>query len=344
MLFVQGFINGIRNIAPNGEHRHCARHIYANWRKNFPGPKFKEHFWRIVKATSKADHDWYFNKIKMESAQASTDFKSKGPQSFCKAMINSFTKTDTILYNVFETFNSYILRCRDKHLIDILEVIRMSFMSRIYELSANTEKILDSSNPICPNIIKKMNKIHDIVRYYEVRPVVGGKFEVHCFDDSHVVDLNMRECTCRAWELTEILCYHGLSSIFYNREDPVAYVDRFYLKTNAMECYKFGISPLRGYKAWPRVDEAPVLPLVYSKAPRRLKKQRIKGIDEVQPPKSQSGHCVGYVCLARIVVALTTIRERARSLPEYQDLDSHEPNIPQQTQREPLHFKERHEQ
>ena len=40
----QGLINALQKLAPNAEHRNCARHIYANWKKKFSGPKYKKLF------------------------------------------------------------------------------------------------------------------------------------------------------------------------------------------------------------------------------------------------------------------------------------------------------------
>ncbi|XP_057808056.1 uncharacterized protein LOC131022563 [Salvia miltiorrhiza] len=278
----KGLINGIQRLAPLSEHRHCARHIYANWKKNFLGPKFKVMFWNIAKANSKTEFEWCLDEMRQVNAQAAEDFMSKGPSSFCKALINSFTRTDTIDNNVCETFNSYILKSRDKPLIDMLEDIRTSIMTRIYDLSAGMEKSMDSSDLLCPNIRKKLIKIENNVRHCIVRPAVGGKFEVHHKDDAYVVDVVGKVCSCRSWELTAIPCVHALSCIFHNREDPVAYIDPFYYKSNALECYKFGLHPLPGYKAWPVVEGHPILPPQYSRPTGRPKKCRRRGLDDEQ--------------------------------------------------------------
>jgi hypothetical protein len=44
----KGIINAVKNWAPRAEHRNCARHIYANWRKTYRDKEWQKNFWRIA--------------------------------------------------------------------------------------------------------------------------------------------------------------------------------------------------------------------------------------------------------------------------------------------------------
>lgn len=46
----KGIINAIETWIPKAEHRNCARHIYANWRKKFKNREWQKKFWRCAKA------------------------------------------------------------------------------------------------------------------------------------------------------------------------------------------------------------------------------------------------------------------------------------------------------
>jgi hypothetical protein len=48
----KGLINVVEQWAPKTEHRMCARHIYANWRKKFKQKKYQKLFWRCAKSSS----------------------------------------------------------------------------------------------------------------------------------------------------------------------------------------------------------------------------------------------------------------------------------------------------
>ena len=44
----KGLIHAVNKWAPKVEHRMCARHIYANWRKKFTNKKYQKMFWRCA--------------------------------------------------------------------------------------------------------------------------------------------------------------------------------------------------------------------------------------------------------------------------------------------------------
>ena len=40
----KGILNAVKKWAPSAEHRNCARHIYANWRKKFKNKEWQKKF------------------------------------------------------------------------------------------------------------------------------------------------------------------------------------------------------------------------------------------------------------------------------------------------------------
>nr|ABA98502.1 transposon protein, putative, Mutator sub-class [Oryza sativa Japonica Group] len=44
----KGIINAVETWIPKAEHRNCARHIYANWRKKFKNREWQKKFWRFL--------------------------------------------------------------------------------------------------------------------------------------------------------------------------------------------------------------------------------------------------------------------------------------------------------
>ena len=47
----QGILNAIQHWAPLAEHRNCARHLYANWRKKFKKKEWQKRWWKCAKAS-----------------------------------------------------------------------------------------------------------------------------------------------------------------------------------------------------------------------------------------------------------------------------------------------------
>ena len=46
----KGILNAVEKWAPEAEHRNCARHIYANWKKEFSDKEWQKKFWACAKA------------------------------------------------------------------------------------------------------------------------------------------------------------------------------------------------------------------------------------------------------------------------------------------------------
>ncbi|KAK1370580.1 hypothetical protein POM88_036672 [Heracleum sosnowskyi] len=60
----KGLKNAIDEYLPEAEHRCCARHIHANWKKNHPRSALKSAFWRATKASTIADFNICMDEIR----------------------------------------------------------------------------------------------------------------------------------------------------------------------------------------------------------------------------------------------------------------------------------------
>ena len=89
----------------------------------------------------------------------------------------------------------------------MLEDIRCHLMVRMTE---NMREITSSKDVICPRIRKKLEKIKSLTKHYNVKPAVGNKYEVSFFDEGYVVDIPCKTCSCRAWELSGLPCFHAI--------------------------------------------------------------------------------------------------------------------------------------
>lgn len=288
-------INAIQHLTPNAEHRHCARHVYGNWKKKHVGEKFMALFWECVKACTTAQFQRKLEELRIESQKAHDDFCARNPKSFCKSLLCSNTKSDATDNNISEAFNSFILSARDKPILHMLEEIRKSVMVKIHEFSNAVKK---SQDVICPAVRKRLYKIDGQARYCRITASIHDKYEVTLFGETHVVNLNARACSCRDWELTGIPCSHACACINYSRLDVVDFVDSFFYKKTWEETYAHGLEPLRGEIEWPKITENPIMPPHFTKRPGRPKKQRKRSQDEVRKsnPSKLTRHGIRMKC------------------------------------------------
>jgi hypothetical protein len=76
------------------------------------------------------------------------------PNTWCRAFFSTFPKSDLLLNNSCEVFNSYILLAREMPILNILETIKTQLMTRFY--TKGGEVGVQWDDIICPKIKKKL--------------------------------------------------------------------------------------------------------------------------------------------------------------------------------------------
>ena len=61
----KGLINAISKVVPRAEHRNCARHIYADWKKKHRDQSYRKRFWSCAKSSNRVQ----FNSNRAKLAQ-----------------------------------------------------------------------------------------------------------------------------------------------------------------------------------------------------------------------------------------------------------------------------------
>lgn len=264
---------------PKAEHRHCARHIFANWHKSYRGEEFKLMFWSCAKAYNRADFDDALQAMREVDSKAADAFMACKPELFCRAFVKTVTKNDVIVNNMAETFNAYIINARTKHLIYMLEDIRVALMQRLVTKRNEMEK---KSGVLCPRVQERLEKEKELAAMCEVLPSSDTVYQVRNSQDSVNVDLAKKTCTCRKWDLTGIPCCHGVAAIFTLRAHPEEFVDQLYTRETYLKIYSGSITPCPGERHWPKIDH-PLNPPPIKVGPGRPRKNRIK--DPFEDPK-----------------------------------------------------------
>nr|KAJ0213477.1 hypothetical protein LSAT_V11C400216340 [Lactuca sativa] len=126
---------------------------------------------------------------------------------------------------VSESFNSVIKYARKKPLITMLEEIHIYAMERlcIYKSKGQSWDV-----NICPSIRLNLNKLKEQQRFWQVVPFGYMQFEVRVWSDGYVVDLNTRQCGCRAWQIARCPCMHGYVAISSLNRDLKDYMSEWF--------------------------------------------------------------------------------------------------------------------
>lgn len=151
----KGLIGAIEDIIPKVEHRMCARHIYANWKKKHPDHDLQKRFWRCAKAPNQILFNYNRARLAQITPEGARDMMNTSPEHWSRAHLKIGSNCDSVDNNMCESFNNLILEARFLAVISMFEWIRRKMMVRIQE---NICKSLTWNGTICPNIFKKLKQ------------------------------------------------------------------------------------------------------------------------------------------------------------------------------------------
>ena len=212
MLHIQGLLKAVSELVPNAEHRMCARHIYANWRKIHTDKELQKKWWGCAKAPNRILFNYNRARLAQDTPQGAQDMMKTSPEHWSRAFFRLGSNCDSVDNNLCESFNNCIMDARFFPVISMNEAIRKKLMVRIQENRARAEKW---TGTICPNIFKKLKV--NIIRSGKCDVLWNGDdgFEVQ-EKETHrfIVNLEQRTCSCRYWQLSGLPCCHAISCIY----------------------------------------------------------------------------------------------------------------------------------
>ncbi|XP_004309596.1 PREDICTED: uncharacterized protein LOC101298563 [Fragaria vesca subsp. vesca] len=128
-----------------------------------------------------------------------------------------------------------------------------------------------------PRIKKMLDKVGQRATQY--RAHIGGEFvfQVTGFGENgsqHAIDLGLHTCTCKRWQLSDILCVHVICCKRFNKQEAVLYCHDYLMCTTYMQAYTPVINLIAGEDDWEPVDY-PIAPPSFNKLLGRPRKKRI---------------------------------------------------------------------
>ena len=103
---------------------------------------------------------------------------------------------------------------------------------------------------ICPKIRKKLHKNFQWANTYYAQPTGNGIFQVNVVDRQNTMDLGIRQCDCRRWELTGIPSSHAISCLRIERIPPESMVHECNSTATYPKAYGPKIYPCKDRSMW----------------------------------------------------------------------------------------------
>jgi hypothetical protein len=265
-------LKAMGELIPNAEHRMCARHIYANWRKTYTDKELQKKWWRVAKSPCKTLFNYNRALLAQNTPEGARDMMNTSPEHWSRAYFKLGSNCDSVDNNLCESFNHSIIDARFFPVISMHEAIRRKVMVGIQE---NREKADKWQGAICPNIFKKL-KIN-IVRSGKCYVLWNGEdgFEVQEKEDRrYTVHLEQKTCTCRYWQLSGLPCCHAISAIYKVSRQLDEFIAPCFSIAEYRKTYQHCLQPVQGRDNWPISDMPRPLSLAYVKIPGRPKTER----------------------------------------------------------------------
>nr|KAJ0198726.1 hypothetical protein LSAT_V11C600327810 [Lactuca sativa] len=280
----KGLVEASKDILPYVEHRQCARHIYANFRKVYSGVQFRNMFWAAAKSTTEGHFKFNMERIRAISSAAYDHLMAREPTSWCRAYFSTGLACEAVENGIAECFNAIIVDARKKPLLTMLEEIRLYMMERAFNLKQEAENWVGE---VCPSAVTKMEEFGEDIKSWHAVPSGVNEYEVRNGFQNYGVNLKEKICACRLWELSGIPCVHAQVAILYTNQDPVNFISSWFSKNNYKATYDQNIHPVNGSILWEETSYTKPLPPIERRMPGRPSVKRRRHVSENQDKYSQ---------------------------------------------------------
>ncbi|KAL4565736.1 hypothetical protein LXL04_029839 [Taraxacum kok-saghyz] len=150
-----GLVEAAKDVLPRVEHRQCASHVFANYKKAYNGLDYKRLFWAASFSTTEAGFILAMVELKAININAYNYLVQRGPSTCSRAFFPDGMACEVVENGVSESFNSVIMEARTKPILTLLEELRIYVIERFCRMST---KHITWNQDVCPAIIRKLKE------------------------------------------------------------------------------------------------------------------------------------------------------------------------------------------
>ncbi|XP_050209237.2 uncharacterized protein LOC126659951 [Mercurialis annua] len=320
----KGLLDAVGTLLPKAEHRCCARHLHANWRKEHKGKPLQKQFWICAKSNNMPDFEQNMKELKKLTPKGFEAILRTHPRHWCRAYFNTEVKCDIVDNNLIESFNGQIVDARSKNVLSMLEDIRKLVMNRLRKNRDTCDKWICDFGP---RIRKKLYESCLGSTSCHLLDSGNNAFEIEYKGDTYAVDLRKRTCPCRGWDLTGIPCVHAVCAIQHQGKNPEDFVHSYFGKERYMQAYSSMMSPMNSKKFWKKTGNDPPQPPPDRRMPGRPAKKR-----RMEEHELRNGHKLsrnGRIMTCQRCYQVGHNRTTCKYVKENNSYQANHPNLPE---------------
>ena len=191
---MQGLLLAIETLFLTVEHKYRVKQIYINFKVNHKGMESKSVLWMCASITSAREFERGIDYLKSLDEEAWKYLADIESAQWTRPHFSTRALTDCLVNNLSESFNSMIVKARDKLILLMLKWIRVRLMTRLYTKKIGIEKY---RGKLCPSIQDKLEKLKLESKGIYAMPSRRFVYEVDNERERHMVDLVGKTCNCR---------------------------------------------------------------------------------------------------------------------------------------------------
>ena len=153
---MQSLLLAIETLFPTVEYKYCVKYIYNNFKVNHKGMELKTVLWMCVDTTLVREFERGMDYLKSLDEKAWKYLVDIEPTQSTRSHFSPRALTDCLVNNLSESFNSMIVKARDKPIFSMLEWIRVRLMTRLYTKKIGIKKY---GGKLCQSIQDKLKKL-----------------------------------------------------------------------------------------------------------------------------------------------------------------------------------------
>ncbi|XP_039126995.1 uncharacterized protein LOC120263173 [Dioscorea cayenensis subsp. rotundata] len=242
----KGLVNAVARVFPSSPHGYYLRHLEANFIKanDSLGKSLKEQCCSVIVKIAYAYTSKEFDDAVRELVTISTDthdwlLHKSDIDHWCNYLFKGMRWCE-MYSNVAESFNAWIKEARHLPVTSMVDTIRFKLMKMLTE--RREVSAMWDTYP-CPEIRKKVEQIIEISRFSRVDRSSDDTYEV-VDEHNNVVNLRLRKCSCRRWDVHGLPCKHETATIMQTDTNVHCYVNQYFTTESYHRAYAEPIYPI----------------------------------------------------------------------------------------------------
>ncbi|KAH9671275.1 SWIM-type domain-containing protein [Citrus sinensis] len=183
--------------------------------------------------------------------------------------------------NIAESVNAFMREPRKFPVTHLVDHFRKTLQQWFYDRKIVAESMTTRLTTWADEIVTERRTIAERMIVLPVSPhrfqVIGGGLK------EGLVDLQKRTCSCRVFQLDQLVCAHAIAACLTHRVDFINLCSDFYTTESLAMAYAQPVEPVGDVADWEvpdEIQEMQVYPLVEAPPPGHLKELRIPSAGE----------------------------------------------------------------